>query len=185
MLFLKQAPVGVDIPIQKMQEYLHCRLPGIWGIGATEYSAFGRCYRNQKDDGHVAEVYMGNGEYQEAYADDRKAALSFFGLSGDTEVEIGYTAFVHLIFFVNLNKIKPAISHRGDEEARVDVVNLVKGGNFGFSLTAVSTGIERVLQEYGGTTIAERSNLSGLYGRDMHPYHCFRFDFDLKYSKNC
>ncbi|MBO9151924.1 hypothetical protein ACFOTA_06885 [Chitinophaga sp. GCM10012297] len=174
----------MDIPIQKLQGYLFSKLPAVWGITPAEYSAYGRCYRNQKDDGYVAEVYTGNREYREVYLDDTVSALSFFGISGDTELDIASTASVHLVFFVNLEKLKPAIGHRGDEEVRVDVLNLIKGGIYGFTVTEISTGIERVLQEYAGTTMAQRDNLDGLYARDMHPYHCFRFDFELRYNIN-
>ena len=184
MLYTKNDPVGLDKPIQRLQEYLHGKLLALWGIDTSQYQAYGRCYRNQKDEGYVAEVYVGGNEYKEVYVDDTVSALSFFGISGDTEVDIANTASIHLVFFVNLEKLKPAIGHRGDEEVRVDVLNLVKGGIYGFNLTEISTGIERVLQEYAGTTQAQRENLDGLYARDMHPYHCFRFDFELRYNIN-
>lgn len=184
MLYTKVKPVGMDIPIQKLQTYLHDKLLAIWGITSAEYNAYGRCYRNQKDDGYVAEVYTGNNEYREVYLDDRIAAMSFFGISGDTEVEVENTASVHLIFWVNLSKLKAPIVHRADEEVRVDVQKLLNKGVFGFSLKEISTGIERVLQEYAGTTQAEQANLDGLKFRDMHPFHCFRFDMEVMYNKN-
>lgn len=181
MLYTKTAPVGMDVPIQKLQVYLHEKLLTLWGIGSADYAAYGRCYRNQKDDGYVAEVYVGKEEYKEVYLDDRLAVTSFFGISGDTEVDMANTASVHLVFWVNLAKIKPTLAHRGDEEARLDVQKLVRN-LYGFTLKEVSTGIERVLQEYAGTTQAEQANLDSLKFRDMHPYHCFRLDFELLYN---
>jgi hypothetical protein len=186
MLFLKTAPVGVDIPIQKLQLYLHEKLLAKWGLQNVDYEAYGRCYRNQKEDGYVAEVYVGGNEYKEVYLDDRISVLSFFGLSGDIEFEVTNTADVHLIFWVNIKRLYPAITHRADEEVRKDVQELVQKKMYGFTLTEVRLGIERVHQEYRGTIMAAQANLDTLKYRDMHPFHCFRFDLKLLYDiKHC
>jgi hypothetical protein len=184
MLFTKTSPVGVDIPIQKLQTYLHDKLLAKWGLQNADYHAYGRCYRNQKEAGYVAEVYMGSNEYREVYLDDRIAALSFFGLSGDIEYEAGNTADVHLIFWVNIKKLKPTVAHRADEEVRKDVQVLVDNGYQGFDFSGIRLGIERVHQEYRGTVIAAQANLDVLKYRDFHPFHCFRLDFRLNYNIN-
>lgn len=186
MLFPKTAPVGVDIPIQKLQSYLHEKLLTKWGLQNAQYEAYGRCYRNQKESGYVAEVYVGGGEYKEVYLDDRISVLSFFGLSGDIDFEVTNTADVHLIFWVNIKKLYPAITHRADEEVRKDVQELIQKKMYGFTLTDVRLGIERVHQEYRGTIMAAQANLDTLKYRDMHPFHCFRFDLKLLYDiKHC
>jgi len=152
-----------------------------------DYQAHGRCYRNQKQDGYIAEVYMGGKEYREVYLDDRFKAISFFGLTeSGIGVKIANTVEVHLIYFLNIDLVKPGILHRADEEVRKDVQALVDTPIFGFTLTGIELGIDRVFQEYAGTILASRANLNGLKFRDMHPYHCFRFDFDLTYNiKQC
>lgn len=186
MLYTKMAPVGVDIPIQKLQVYLHEKLNEKWGLQGTDYQAHGRCYRNQKDAGYVAEVYTGNNEYEEVYLDDRIAAKSFFGLSGDIDYRIANKADVHLIYFVNIARLKPTLAHRGDEEVRKDVQILVDSGYLGFDLTGIRLGIDSVFQEYRGTIQAAAENLNSIKFRDMHPFHCFRFDFTLNYNvKQC
>jgi len=183
MLFTKVSPVGVDIPIQKLQTHLHDKLLGVWGIDTSLYHAYGRCYRNQKDAGYVAEVYTGLNEYREVYLDDRLAALSFFGLTGDVDYNIVNRADVHLIFWVNVERLKQ-LAHRGDEEVRKDVQVIAKDKLFGFTLSGLRLGIDRVLQEYRGMT--SQSTPDGLKFRDMHPFHCFRFDFSLQYDiKHC
>lgn len=184
MLFSKTAPVGVDIPIQKLQSYLHDKLLTKWGLQNAQYEAYGRCYRNQKESGYIAEVYVGGGEYKEVYLDDRISVLSFFGLSGDIEFEVTNTADVHLIFWVNIKKLKPAIVHRADEEVRKDVQQLVDNGYQGFQLTGMRLGIERVHQEYRGTIMKAQENFDTLKYRDMHPFHCFRLDFKVNYNIN-
>lgn len=176
MLYTKISPVGIDIPIQKLQVYLHEELLKLWGLADKDYQAFGRCYRNQKEDGYVAEGYVGNKEYRELYLDDRYASLSFFGLSENIKFKIANTAEVHMIFFVNISRLKSSL-HRADEEVRVDVQKLVKISFQDFTLTGVRLDINNVLEEYPGS-IRDTS----LKFRDMHPFHCFRFDFSLLYD---
>jgi hypothetical protein len=176
MLYTKTSPVGIDIPIQKLQVYLHDQLNEIWGLSGGQYQAYGRCYRNQKEDGYVAEGYIGKNEYKELYLDDRYIVLSFFGLSEDIKFKIANTANVHLIFFVNLPKLKN-VSHRADEEVRVDVQKLVEVSFQGFSFEGVRLDINNVLDEYPGSL-----RDTSLKFRDMHPFHCFRFDFSLLYD---
>lgn len=178
MLYTKSAPVGIDIPIQNLQTILHTKLNEVWQMSAGDYRAYGRCYRNQKDSGYVAEWYIGSREYNELYLDDRVKVISFFGLNSPIDHKISNIAPVHLIFFVNVQSVKN-LSHRGDEEVRVDVQNIVQGDWYGFNLNRVVLGIENVLDEYPGSL-----RDVGLKFRDMHPFHCFRFDFDLLYNIN-
>ena len=133
----------------------------------------------------MAEAYVGLNEYKEVYLDDKYPAISFFGLSGDIDFKVINTADVHLIYWVNIPSLKQLI-HRGDEEVRKDVQALVKDKLYGFSLTGVRMGIDRVFQEYRGTIMAAQANLNGANFRDMHPFHCFRFDFRVQYDiKHC
>src|SRR5688572_23310877 len=107
MLITKTDPKGIDYYIQRLQTALHDRLA--WG---SNYHCHGRCYRNRKNDGFVAEVYQGDGEYKDVYFDDSLSAISFFGISGAIEKEgVMNTVDVHLVFFVDLSKLKPDIEH--------------------------------------------------------------------------
>lgn len=179
MLITKINPVGVDILIQKMQAYLHNGLAKKWGYANTGsgpelverdhlFKAYGRAYRNQKDDGYVPEVYVGSKEYKEVFVDDTLNGLSFF-LTGDT-VREGFYNQVSIIYHVDLAKIKPNIEHRGDEEARVDAIELVRKNSFGFTLQGFVTGIENVYREF---------NRKEIKFRDIHPFHCFRINLSM------
>ena len=77
MLNLLTAPVGVDAAIQKLQTLIHNNLMDKWAIDSNQYQSFGRCYRNKKDNGYIAEVYLGQSEYKEVYWDDNLSAISF------------------------------------------------------------------------------------------------------------
>ena len=182
MLLTKTSPVGIDIPLQRFQTWLHNQLAAKWQLSNDDpsFKCYGRCYRNQTTDGYIAENYEGNGNYAEVYFDDRLKAISFFGITPTERFEIGaQLTEVHLIFFVDLKKLKPEINHRADEEVQKDILNAAGNGKYGFNLTSISTGIENVLREYPGSRRDDR-----LKYMDMSPRHCFRLNFSLNYHIN-
>lgn len=144
------------------------------------YNSYPRVYRNQssKND-YVAELFDGK-DYKEVYFDDSVAAISFFG-SGQTTVSDDnmITTDVHLVFMVNLVKIKGSTTQRLDEESKIDVQRIVDtiGRTFGFVLKKVGTGIDYCLKEYPGSRSSD-----GLMFRDQHPNFCFRFDMQANYQ---
>lgn len=182
MLITKTAPVGLDIAIQAVQTKLHTALLLKWGIDTADYRCYGRCYRNKQDNGYIAENYEGEGQYKEVYWDDTLKAISFFGSSANTQMDINSKVDVHLIFFVNLAKLKPAILHRADEEVRQDVVSVIGKNSFGLELQSIETWLENVLREYPGSRRDNRLNAV-----DMQPQHCFRINFTMYYNflKKC
>jgi len=179
MLNVITTPVGIDIPVKKFQEKLHRDLIALWEIDTATYECYGRCYRNRKDQGYVAEVYTGSNEYKDVLWNDNLNAISFFGLRNAIKNDISQKAEVHLVFFVNLANLKPSLPNRADEEVRLDVLNVVQKFNFGFAYTDLELGIENVLREYPGSYRDTR-----LKNIDMHPIHCFRLNFQLTYNKN-
>lgn len=176
MLNILTIPTGVDVAIQKMQIMLHENLMNMWGIDSTLYQSFGRCYRNKKDNGYIAEVYLGNNEYKEVYWDDSLSAISFFGIGNNIKFDGAQEVDCHLIFFVNLKNLKPELSSRGDENVRFDVINASNFGMFGFKYKSIDLSIENVLKDYPGSYRENRLRLV-----DMHPIHCFRLNFSLQY----
>jgi len=169
---------GIDIPIQQLQDWLYPKLLTKWGLNDSNFNMYGRAYRNQTEDGYTPEVYIGNNEYKEVYFDDTLSASAFFGLGEDTQIANGtsVTAPVYLIFMVDLSKIKYG-NTRNDEEARVDVEQLVMKAGFGFTLTDVILGIDNVFSEYAGWRKSD-----GIKYRDQQPLHCFRLNFKCLYS---
>lgn len=185
MLTVVANPVGIDIPVKKLQEKIHRELMVKWGLDPNDsiqnarYECYGRCYRNRKQTGYVAEVYIGNSNYKDVYWNDELNAISFFGIGSSVRNKINDQTDVHLIFFVNLEKLKPSLTNRADEEVRLDVLNTIGKFNFGFTYTGFELGIENVLREYPGSYRSER-----LKYVDMHPVHCFRLNFTLTYNIN-
>jgi hypothetical protein len=182
MLRQRTAPIGIDFYISELQNKLHTNLLSTWDIDTSLYECYDRCYRNKKDDGYIAEFFTGGKDYKEVYWDDRLAAVSFFGMSNNITIDLKNVADVHLVYFVNLSLLKPSIVHRADEEVRNDVQQIT--GRFSSSFQFVSTDLwlENVLSEYAGSRREDR-----LKAVDMHPVHCFRMNFILRYdpNKNC
>lgn len=178
MLVTKTGPVGIDYGLQELQTELHTRLLTKWSITTDEYKAYGRCYRKPTDKGYVAVNYDSGTEYA-MMIDDSLKAISFFGQSPTTRLDQKESTEVHLVFFVNLAKLKPSIAHRADEEVRKDVISLFAPALYGFAYQGFEITIESTLREYRG---------SWNKILDMHPWHCFRINLKVLYdinSNNC
>lgn len=167
-----------------MQEYLHNNLLATWQIGDADYLAYGRVYRNQTKDGYIPEVFIGGNDYQEVLLDDRVAASSFFGVENTTEFNnFLVDAQVFVVFWVDLSRLKSGTAQRQDEEVHIDVLKLVNNiKKFNFELTGIETGIDTIFRNYSGFRVNE-----AIKYRDMHPFHCFRLNFNLNYNNinNC
>lgn len=185
MLNLKTNPVGIDAAIQKLQVYLHDALMPLWGmdpgVAAQNklYQCYGRCDRNLREDSYIAEVFQGGKEYKEVYWNDTLNAISFFGTGSKEEYNGRMLADVHLVFFVNVAKVRTGITHRADEEARRDVQLLVQSPTYDFEYTDTEIWLQNVLREYPGSYREKR-----LIAVDMQPVHCFRLNFQLIYNKD-
>jgi len=178
MNILKTNPVGLDWYIQQAQIQLYNGLLTQWSLTEDQYMSYGRCYRNKKDNGYIAEAYKGP-DYTEVYWDDNLTALSFWGISDRIEIMSGNKVPIHMVMFVNLSKIKPSILHRPDEEARQDVDYVMGQNVFGMHYVSQELWLENVLREYPGTRRDDRLKMV-----DMYPIHCFRFNYNLFYNPN-
>lgn len=190
MLITKTNPVGLDLQIQKLQQSMHTVLIGSDGFNLSDpakYKSYGRCYRNKKGTGYVAENYEGAGEYSELYWDDSLTAVSFFGLSGQIRNDkTGLSsADVHFVMFADLDKLAlkdkdgNAIAHRADAELRWLVIDAIGKFSYGFTYDSTELWIENVLKEYPGSYRDDR-----LKAVDMHPVHCFRVNLKIIFDEN-
>lgn len=179
--FIKPNPTGTDKSIQSMQIFLYPALLAKWlleDLPKKGYNMHGRAYKNQTEDGLNPEVYIGKKEYKEVFFDDGLKALSFF-IEGDSAKYInGSTTIpVSLIYMVKVDKLKPEISQRADEEIRLDVQNLCASDRYGFKLVGFDTGIDICFKEFSGFR-----KTYGIKYKDIQPLHCFRINFILLYD---
>jgi hypothetical protein len=189
MLITRIKPTGIDWYIQELQTRLHDVLVSSSFLNIadqTKYKAYGRCYRDKKENGYIAENYEGASEYKELYWDDSLSMISFFGINNrPIEKGIKNTADVHLVFFADLEKLAiknsdgDTIAHRADEELRGMVASIIGKFSNGFTYQSTELWLENVLREYAGSYRDER-----LKTVDMHPVHCFRINLKLIYNEN-
>jgi hypothetical protein len=183
MLITKTNPVGIDVAIQNLQTHLHKQLVTKWGLAGEDdpaYECYGRVYRNKKDAGYIAEVYtggLGGVDYKEVYWNDNLTAISWFGTGSKTTFDLKNKTDVHLVFFVNVAKLKPSVAHRADEEARNEIQQIFGNTLHGFSYESMELWLENVLREYPGSRRDNR-----LIAVDMQPVHCFRINLTLLYK---
>lgn len=171
----------MDRPIQKFQIRLYQAIKDYFCFDDGDYESYGRVYRNQTKDGYIPEAYNTRDEYKEVLFDDTNKLQSFFGVGERSEAEgANQLTPVHLVFHADLCKIYEGqdIPHRPDEELRTTIMNIIRNKiGYGFKLINMETGVDNVFKEYSGTRIKD-----GMKYRDMHPLHCFRFNFDVRYA---
>ncbi len=171
VLYTKTTPKGIDIIIQALQTHLYNELASTWDT--TSYNSYGRCYKNESSEGVIPEVFIGTNDYNPLLDVDKVNAFSFFVCGDDIDYEEGlYTVEVGLIFFFNLKNLKSSITHRADEEARIDVLLLLEEYP-SFEIIGVQTGYDNVFAEF---------NTDLIKLDDIQPYHCFRVNGLMRYS---
>jgi hypothetical protein len=184
-------PKGLDYWIQALQTRLNTHLMSLWDIADEQYNCFGRAYRNNTKDGYIPEFYDPNSKSYVSgdggnnggglFYQDSLAAMSWFGLVDPIKVDNGEsTARVHLMFFVDLSKIKvdglaAANGQRLDDACVQDVQNFIQSNGNNFTVHAVWKDIDKVLERYSGS-LKKRALQD-----DMHPKFCFRLDLELRY----
>ena len=73
-------PVGIDAPIQGLQQFLQSQL-GVSSKWTSNYKSFGKVYMNDdNDETKIIEVYTGgnNKSYKDIRFDSSETAVSFF-----------------------------------------------------------------------------------------------------------
>lgn len=184
MLNLKSNTTGSDVPIQKFQEFLYNKLKKLWPVDDATFDGYGRVYKNTNDKGTIPELFIesaqdDNTQYVAVYFDKTtKKALFFFSVDDVTTFRDGAeTVKVSVIFITNIQLLKPALLHRGDEEVRNDVEKLCQTGFWQFSLTGTEIGFSNVFKSFTGI-----NNKDGQVFEDRHPLFCFKINLELFYQ---
>lgn len=166
MIYLKDKPAGVDKPIQELQKFLYSKLTN-WGI-----EGFGRAEIIDNNP----HVFRKKNDYKSGFFINPKTNGRFFFLDNPiTDSKQGFsTNRVDLFFLLNVVKIKPLITHRADEEIRVEIVNYLQG------------------KLSDGTVVKSVKGEDALSGfthdfKSLQPYFLVKFSFELKYRTdiNC
>lgn len=166
-IFQKTNPVGIDKEIEKMQSKLNTKLSS-WNL-----DAYGRIYKTEREGKTIPEHFSGGKDYKEVLINDKINGKFFFVENDRSTIISGprYQTTVDIIFLLDLAKIKPNVTHRADEEARLEI-NEAIGRLTMFDLTEVTKGIN-ALSDFDTDLI------------DMQPYHFLKFTGTLRYQINC
>lgn len=178
MIYLKKNPVGIDVEIQKVQQYLYDKLN--WDI-----EAYGRAEINNNEP----VVFFNKNDYKNVllfnqkkmgemllfddkvfFSNKKTSGKMFFFDSQNTFYNRPYLKTnIDVIFILNIKEIKPLITHRADEEVRIEILNHLQNK---FKEIKIIKGIEAL---NGFSTKLE----------NLHPYHFLKFSFEVNYQNNC
>lgn len=175
MMIRKTDPQAVDQLIDKIQVHLDKKLSSLLG----EWENNHRAYKNPKrqgQNGFVAEVYKGHGEYRECFYDDNFDWTSFFIVSDESDfVESRLSTDISWIIQGRLSSSFNT-AHRADEELRNEVVKAFNSFRGLIELVSTENGIDRVYSEF---------DTSNLNYDDMSDVHVLRINFTGQYSATC
>lgn len=129
MIHLKINPVGIDTPIQRMQQSLYDKLLASWNC---DIHAYGRVYLDDKEGSIIPKAYLKSGEYRNVLADDTIKGAHFFFVENEESELMPNTCLattdIDLILIVDdLKNVKSDIIHYADEEIKEEVKSYLKG----------------------------------------------------------
>lgn len=182
-LITKLNPIGVDVPIDKIQNDLYTALVtnGTW----SNYESYHRAYKNETRDGIRPEVFRGRtgtakneNSYKDVFMDDDFNVTSFFLVPDEIPVTDGsiHTPTISIIFQANLPKLYPNAPHRFDSEFHSDVINVLRTLPGDYRYIGIHTSIDDV---YTGL------DTSKVKWDDMQKFHIVRFEVQVEYSFVC
>ncbi|AUC15415.1 hypothetical protein BTO06_09810 [Tenacibaculum sp. SZ-18] len=161
MIVLKINPVGIDREIQNLQKYLESKL-STWNL-----EIYGRVETIE----NKLHIHFKRDDYKEVLVlnNSFSGRVFFIDSNSYTVSRNRVKTKLEIVFLLDLSKIKTGISHRCDEEVRVELIELISK-KIGDDIN-VSKGQE-VLKNY-------QTELT-----DMQPYHFIGISFDYTYSQN-
>ncbi len=178
-LIQKNNPVGIDCTISRIQQLIWTNIS--WNkdpFSINDYESYQRAYKNEIESSRTKstqmwEVFTGGSsgkEYREVLFDDNFLATSFFITSDNVTNVDGLEKFdLSIIFQIKTASLYPSITHRADEEAHREVIDIIKNSQWRRNYTQLTKGIRNVYREIG-------------YGanefEDMEPCHVFRIDLN-------
>lgn len=185
MLHLLKQPTGIDYYIQALQTRVYKTLSAKWGVSGlpqSQFEFYGRSTKSFRNGGFEPNIFIADSgkEYKEVYLDDTVAATMWFAVGDPDRVSNTVHRYkVSLYGFLNLNWIVPNDNgQREDMRVLQEVINAVDT-NFGFQVTQVYSGVDKIMQEYSGSKIKDAIRIF-----NMQPYMCFRIDTEILIQLN-
>ena len=175
---------GVDVVIEKLQDYTFPNLSGFW-LGTATYESYPRANKNFKKEGNIIpEVSLDEKEYKSVLNVDKFSVTSFF-LTEDNRVfdkhNLQFTQTISMIFQADLVELYGK-SHRADEEFNMDVIRILKKNkSYIFGDITLTEGVNNVYSDLTITgVLKDKINLT-----DKSQFHVLKATFDVVYSDTC
>lgn len=174
--YLKSDAVGIDKVINQLQDWLYDSLTTTYGWSGYECYGRARLQKNPRvEDRNVFEYPLNGKDYLQMGMDDKVMATSFFHRKELSHDEVT-GATVVLFFNINLKKLLNQSSSRLDEDAIMDVLNVLSVNPPNFKVGIIKQGTEDVYSEYN-VLAQDRDNYSDfvvfsieLTGTFLHKY---------------
>ncbi|MFZ7121780.1 MAG: hypothetical protein ACOWWH_12640 [Eubacteriaceae bacterium] len=169
-------PVGVDAPIQMMQQLF---ISNLWLNVGTNNKEFNHRVFGINKNGKIRPFVLidNTNDYKEVSFSDNKSVLGWFyayeELNSYNKRQISRN--VDVFFAVNLNDLYSELRHRTEEEVYRDVQKVLLMMPSDFEITNIVSGSEA----YGIFDNLESKKIN------MHPWHVFKFECVVKYQLNC
>lgn len=171
MNYLKTAPVGIDVNIDRIQKAIYTPLLSKW----TSLDIYGRVYKKTDNEGNISlERYVGNNEYKKVlFSEGNKV---FFVQGDNPRMRLGMTVNdLWVVSILNIEKIK-GIDHRADEEVHLDLVHELTKVVGQEAIIELGYNVKNLKKLIEGTT-----SFGGFDVSDIHPYHVFTVKIESEY----
>lgn len=172
MKYQKPNIVGVDVPIQKLQNYLYLKLEA---MGIVNFDMYARCYVVENDSGKVPVWIYNNKEQEEVLFNDKRNLTAFFLTNNTIKINDVASTTTSLIFQLKLNKVFPSINDRTDENFINIMMGLFNNYPINLKLSQITKGIDNVYREFSKKHISNVDTIN---------YFVCRFDFETTYTYN-
>lgn len=175
MNYLKETPTGIDKEIKNLQIYLYDRISLKFGL--NDFDAYGRVYKNRRNDLIIPEYYLSNRDYKEVLLDDRRSGIMFFSPeSRFTDYGGLVEQYCDIMFTFNLTRLY-GNDNRNDEETRNFILTLLNNYVDRLGDKEVETDLRFVYKDYNGVAS---------YFYDMQEFHHFKIKVKLRFNnKTC
>ena len=164
MIYKKTSPVGIDKAIQRIQTSLYEYAQSKWLLSEAQILSFGRVYRITGQNETLRWYKSGKDYEQFDMLLHDGYALQFFFVVINTVFTTLFESEASLYVFANVATLKPSITHRADEEVKMELFERFKPSEW-----------------FGG--ISDATDLPGYKSSmDIQPYASFKINLNLRYS---
>jgi len=162
MIYERTDPVGIDKVVNRIQNTIYNYIQTQWSLSESQIISFGRVHKiTGKND--ALRWYDTDYKTYDMLLESDKAVLFFFIASESSAFSSLHEREVYLYMFVNLSTVKDSITHRADEEVKMDIYDRLKP-----------------MEAFGGFGEMDLPNFNSKM--DVQPYHAFKIILNLRYQ---